>query len=190
MKTLMAFFMTLLAVPASFAQGRTKADYGLPKLDEVREVTLMPSYSCRSVGEFGKGYQQTALFVSAFAKQRNNPDLLFNGACKSDDYFQAATAGRDISLIADLGGNMPLEKVQWNDAFFLGRTGESDPYASFRSNAKVLNGHTYAVVLAKQEFRGLFVFTVTDYSRNMRVTLRYAVKNYEVFPEHPEVAAR
>src|SRR4051812_44234719 len=92
--------IVLFVTVSAFAQKPAVADFGLPELHTIKTVTLTPSYSCRTPEEFQKGYANTALFLSAYGKQRNSPDLLFNGACKSDDAFQASTAGDDFSLIS------------------------------------------------------------------------------------------
>src|SRR5215467_1596653 len=99
MKNLVVYLITLIVVSV-FAGGQTsELNSKLPLLHQIKAVTLAPSYSCRSSEEFSKGYASTALFLSDFG----GPDLLFNGACGSVDYFQAATAGDDMSLVADLG---------------------------------------------------------------------------------------
>src|SRR4051812_28344367 len=82
----------------------------LPELHRIFTATLSPSYSCRSKEDFKKGYESTALFLVPIANAQNSPDLLFNGACGSRDYFGASTAGDDMSLIADLG-TLSLEQV-------------------------------------------------------------------------------
>src|SRR5918993_1737282 len=74
-----------------------------PALNTVEAATLSPSYSCRTKEEFQKGYRKTALFLSELVKRYGSPDLLFNGACGSEDNFQSATHGANESVIADLG---------------------------------------------------------------------------------------
>lgn len=178
-----AYVVTLLlmfAVTVSSQQAQN--DLGLPDLHTIKSITLSPSYSCRTPEGFQKGYEETALFLSAYSKQRNSPDLLFNGACRSEDYFQASTAGDDMALIADLGENISLEKLTAHDAV----TGYTPLSATelkkppFSDSAHIKIGHTYAVLLNKSEIRGLFVFTVTGYTQNKQVELRYAVKEYQI----------
>lgn len=154
----------------------------LPELHTIRRITLAPSYSCRSPEEFQKGYAGTALFLSAYSKQRNSPDLLFNGACKSDDDFQASTAGDDFSLIADLGSEVSLEEVSASRAFNLKRVHSYPDYSKFADTVKVIANHTYAVLLNESDKRGLFIFTVDEYVPNQKVVLRYAVKSYQISP--------
>jgi hypothetical protein len=173
--------LLLLGAMSVSAQNATQT-FGLPELHSIKTVTLSPSYSCRSADEFGKGYANTALFLSAYSKQRNSPDLLFNGACKTDDDFQASTAGDDFSLIADLGTEVSLETVSASRAFNLKRVHSYADYSKFADTVKVAANHTYAVLLNESDKRGLFVFTVVEYVPNQRVVLRYAVKSYQIMP--------
>jgi hypothetical protein len=91
MKTFSLSVCLLIIVTTSAAAQNNTPNFGLPALHTIRTVTLAPPYSCRSPEEVKKGYDSTALFLSAYSKQRNNPDLLFNGACKADNYFQPGT---------------------------------------------------------------------------------------------------
>src|ERR1043166_6894181 len=152
-------------------------DYKLPELRTIKTVTLSPSYSCRSQADFSQGYAGAALFLSDHGKQRS-PDLLFNGACKADDYFEAATRGDAFSLIADLGSEISLADVSASQAFNPRRVAGAD--SKFAQTVKVVPGHTYAVLLSERTKRGLFVFTVDEYVPNKKVVLRYAVKSYEL----------
>jgi hypothetical protein len=160
----------------------SEATFELPALHQIKGATLAPSYSCRSSEEFGRGYENTALFLSDFSKRRTGPDLLFNSACGSDDYFEAATAGDDMSLIADLGAGVSLEEVSASRAFNVQRVHSFPAYSKFARAVKVEAGHTYAVLLNASSKRGLFVFTVTGHVPNKEVSLRYAVKSYQVVP--------
>jgi hypothetical protein len=182
MKSLI-LFMAALGMLSLFAGSRSSVpDFELPMLHQIKEVTLSPAYSCRPSEEFAKGYEETALFLSDFAKRRTGPDLLFNGACGADDYFEAATAGDDMSLIADLGANVSLDEISASRAFNVQRVHSFQAYSKFVRAVKVETGHTYAVLLNAQDKRGLVVFTVTDYVRNKKVSLRYAVKSYQITP--------
>jgi hypothetical protein len=156
--------------------------FELPALHHIKEIVLSPSYSCRPSEEFGKGYEGTALFLSDFARRQGDPDLLFNGACGSEDYFEAATAGDDMSLIADLGAGVQLDELSASRAFNLRRVHSFPAYSKFARAVKVEAGHTYAVLLNARDKRGLFVFTVTEYVPNKKVGLRYAVESYQVTP--------
>lgn len=151
----------------------------LPELNVVREITLSPTYSCRAPEEFTTGYARTALFVSEYSKRRNSPDLLFNGACKSEDYFESSTAGDDMALIADLG-TVPFDEVSASRALNFRRVNTPSDYSEFRQTAVAAGGHTYAVLINKSDIRGLLVFAVTGYTPNTSVSIKYAVKSYEV----------
>lgn len=151
----------------------------LPQLHQIKEASLSPSYSCRAPEEFGKGYENTALYL-ADVPNRRGPDLLFNGACGSEDYFEAATGGDDMSLIADLGANTSLEDISASRAFNVQRVHSFPAYSKFGKTVKVEANHTYAVLLNAMYKRGLFVFTVAEYVPNKKVRLRYAVKSYQL----------
>ena len=157
----------------------------VPELHTIKWATLSPSYSCRPTEEFQHGYANTALFLSPYSKQRNMPDLLFNGACKAEDYFHSSTAGDDMALIADLGAKVSLEEVTASRAFNLRRVHSDADYSKFAQNVKVQPNHTYAVLLNKRELRGLFIFTVVNYVPNEKVELKYAVKAYQIMQGHP-----
>jgi hypothetical protein len=173
----LALIATLLLVATSAAVGQ---DYGLPELHVIKATTLAPTYGCRSPEEFQKGYQTTALFLSKYSKRRNSPDLLFNGACRGEDYFMSSTAGDDMALIADLGTDAPLEDITAHMAFNKRRVHLFEAYTKFAQEVKVENNHTYVVLLNKREIRGLFIFTVTSHDPNQQVELKYAVKEYQV----------
>ncbi|HEY6307276.1 MAG TPA: hypothetical protein VI488_12550 [Candidatus Angelobacter sp.] len=170
---------SLAFVFAAVAGQEKKPDLGLPELHAIKSATLSPSYSCRSKEEFRTGYAKTALFLSAYSDDRGSPDLLFNGACGAEDYFEGSTAGDDMSLIADLGA-VPLEEVTAHKAFNFKSVHSFDLYSKFAEEAKVENNHTYVVLINKREIRGLFVFSVANYVPNKKADLRYAVKEYQV----------
>ena len=161
---------------------RPEPKYELPVLHQIKTVTLSPSYSCRPPEALGKGYAQTALFLSEFARQRNGPDLLFNGACGAEDVFEAATAGDDMSLIADLGAGISLDDLSASQAFNVRRVAAFPAYSQFARVARIEQVHTYAVLLNASDKRGLFLLSVTEHVPGAKVTLRYAVKAYAVMP--------
>jgi hypothetical protein len=179
--------LLLVTASASLAQAVTERDYGLPELHVIKTATLGPSYSCRSQEDFQKGYQGTALFLSDYARRRNSPDLLFNGACRSRDEFQSSTAGDDMAFVVDLGPDLQLETLTAQEVMHLYHR-RSDPTSPdskrvqsvLRQDVFVAPGHTYAVFLNKRGIRGLFVFTVMNHVPNQQVELRYAVKEYQV----------
>ena len=145
----------------------------------IKTVDLSPSYSCRSETAFRQGYAGTALFLSGYSRERNSPDLLFNGACKSEDYFEGSTAGDDMSLVADLG-DVPLDEVSSSRAFNFKRVHSFELYSKFAQAAPVQVHHTYAVLIDKRDLRGLFVFRVNDYQPNTHINLSYAVREYQM----------
>jgi hypothetical protein len=184
MKNLVLSIVTLIVLSV-FAVGQTsQVNPKLPTLYQIKQVILAPSYSCRSSEEFAKGYVSTALFLSDFA----GPDLLFNGACGSVDYFEAATAGDDMSLVADLGTAISLEELSAHRAFNVEGVHSFERYSKFAKEVKVEPDHTYAVLLNSMNRRGLLVFTVTEYTPNKKVTLRYAVEAYQVMLSRPVVS--
>jgi hypothetical protein len=115
------------------------------------------------------------LFLSGFSRQLNDPELLFNGACGSPDYFDVSLNGGQRSLIADLG-NMLLA-----DAAFPMRGAFSfADSAHFSSRADIVAGHTYAVLTNNSYARGLFVFTVTAFIPDRQVDFQLEVVEYEL----------
>ena len=159
---------------------RTAESYSLPKLHVINTVKLSPSYSCRSPEDFKKGYQKTALFLSSYSKHRNSPELLFNGACRGEDYFESLRAGDSMGLIADLGTDVSVEELSAHLAFNKQNVHSFPAYSKFAQAVKVEANHTYAVLLNSSDIRGIFIFTVTDYVPNERVDLKYAVKEYQI----------
>ena len=179
MKSLV-FSLCLLLIAGVSAVAQTSAqNVALPELHTIKTVTLSPPYSCRSSEQFQKGYENTALFLSAYSKQRNIPDLLFNGACKSGNYFQPGTT---FSLIADLGSEVPLGEISTSRAFNLRRVHSFADYSKFVQAADVELNHAYAVLINEDDIRGLFVFKVVEFVPDQKVVLQYAVKSYQVMP--------
>jgi hypothetical protein len=167
------------------AASQAKAPETSPQIGVSRTIELSPSYSCRPADEFQRGYQKTALFLSEEMRQRNSPDLLFNGACGSENYFQAATHGGNHSVIADLSTKpgaaaagterlMQLDAQKDRDA--LKRMG-------FDNDAAVVPGHTYAILLHKHGVRGLMLVTVSRHVQDKGVELTYELLNYQVTAE-------
>jgi Spy/CpxP family protein refolding chaperone len=160
------------------------ADPGLPELHVIRTITLSPSYGCRPRDV--SGYEGSALFLSEERRRRNSPDLLFNGACGSADSFEASLAGDDMSLVGDLGANVPLEEVTASRAFNWRRVAAPSDYTRFVQKLRVELGHTYAVLLNGRERRGLLVFTVIRHVPNKQVDVRYAVEGYQILSPRAE----
>jgi hypothetical protein len=130
-------------------------DLGLPELHKINRVTLSPNFGCRSEQDINKGYENTALFLSLYSRRMNSPELLFNGACKSSDWFEAATAGDDLDVMADYG-EWPIEDLTAQQVFSPRRL--AGAYAQFAQSVSVREGHTYGLLINKPEIRGFFFF--------------------------------
>ncbi|UJR10723.1 hypothetical protein I4U23_014913 [Adineta vaga] len=127
----------------------------LPQLNVIKQASFKYSYSCQSPP---LRYQDCALFLTDKSVAMNAPELLYNGACGSNDYFEAMFAGSDFGVLTDIVGE--------DNQFF--------------KDIPVVKGHTYAAVLARRNNRALFVFRVESYQRNGPLTISYAVKQYSV----------
>jgi len=158
-------------------------DLGLPELHRINRVILSPSYSCRSEQDFSKGYENTALFLSTYSRERNSPELLFDGACKSSDSFSAATAGDDLDVIADYGP-WPIEDLTAQQVFSPQRI--ADAYAQFNQRVPVQEGHTYGLLINKRDIRGFFFFQVMRHTANQKVELKYVVQHYQLLDRSAE----
>jgi len=179
MKSLLLAASLLLMASSASVQNKPR-DLGLPELHKIQKITLSPSYGCRTPEEFAQGYANTALFLSSYSKQRNSPELLFNGACSGPDYFMSATAGAQTDVLSDFG-EVPLKDLVPSDVFGLHRTTSS--MADFRRELNVQAGHTYAVLINKGDIHGFFFFQVVHYIPNHKLDLEYVVMNYSVFHE-------
>ena len=176
MKTLLLVASMLLMAAPSISQ-KNPEDLGLPELHKIQKVTLSPSYSCRSEEDFRKGYENTALFLSGHSRRMNDPELLFDGACKTQDYFSAATAGDFLDVIADYG-DIALANLTASDVFGPQRT--VDNLARFSEMTKPQLGHTYGVLINKSRLRGFFFFRVMAYTPNQEIDLEYVVMDYQL----------
>lgn len=166
-----------LAAPQSTGVDRP-APSTLPELNRVRAIALSPAYSCRPKEEFARGYEGTALFLSEASRAINTPDLLFDGACGSNNYFQVATSLGDFGLIADIGLGKSLAGLSEERALnYVGLAG-SEVDTRFAPSAYIATGHTYVVVLNRREVRGLYALTVTRFEPDKRVEFSYVVLSY------------
>jgi hypothetical protein len=152
---------------------------GLPTLNTVRVANLHPAYSCQSAEQVSQGYGSTALFLSSYSMNRNSPELLFNGACGAENYFEVNMAGDQMSLIADLG-EAPLPEITAQIVFNYRGVHDSPAYTRFASAAKIEPRHTCAVLINRSDCRGLLVFTVDAFTPDREVRISYAVKDYQV----------
>jgi hypothetical protein len=175
-----SWFFVMLALAAGAANCQTGADpLGLPTLNIVQAATLGPSYSCQSAQQVSEGYGSTVLFLSSQSKKQNSPELLFNGACGAENYFEVNMAGDEMSLIADLGA-APLQEVTAQKVFNYRGVHDWPAYTRFASVAKIEPKHTYAVLINRSDCRGLLVFTVDAFTPDREVRISYAVKDYQV----------
>lgn len=180
MKKLTIIVLLVLAAPYAHAQ----ASDTLPQIGVRQTAILSPSYSCRSAAEFyERGYDGPALFLSDAMQRRNSPDLVFNGACGSKNYFQSVTHGVNFSLVADLGTGVVASELLTLTELDARRDYRTLWNKGFRRYVPVVPGHTYAVLLDKHGIRGLFVFTVTDHVKDRRVEVSYEVLDYRVTGE-------
>jgi hypothetical protein len=177
-RVLSLIFISLGAVTIANCQ-TSDAVPSLPDLHKTQAATLAPNYGCRSDEEFRQGYKETALYLSEHSKH-NDPELLFNGTCKSEDYFSVSFSGDDMSLIADLG-TTPADSFTTQKVFNPENVHKSSAYTKFSRTAKVEPNHTYAVLMNTSDHRGLFVFHVVEYAPNERVRIEYDVKSYQVY---------
>lgn len=176
MKKLILFALIILTV--SHINGQMPDN--LPQIGVRQTITFSPTYSCRSSEEFHqKGYEGTALFLSDAMKRLNNPDLVFNGACNSKNYFQIGQGG-NFALIADLGRNTITPHLLSLISIKGRSKSQNLKKLGFKQKVPIVAGHTYAAIVDKKEARGLFVLTVTDFIPDNRVKFSYEVLEYQV----------
>ncbi|CAF0974012.1 unnamed protein product [Didymodactylos carnosus] len=171
-------FVAFVAVESkSFIQQFTNFDElstTLPELHVIKEMSFKYPYSCQP-GPLS--YEGCALFLTSYGVSRNMPDLLYNGACGSNNYFQVMLAGDDFGLVSDLG-DVALENVTASRAFNWERVVGQDN--TFKEDMLVVQGHTYVALLAKSEIRALFAFRVEQFEPSGPATIKYAVKQYGI----------
>jgi hypothetical protein len=153
---------------AAAPSGLVPTTDAMPALHQIRQAYFSRPYSLGA-----DGYESSALFLSQQRHARNSPDLLYD--CGVTDRIYATTAGDDFALVADLGA-VPLEAVDAAKAFNYQRVVGFDNV--FRENADVVEGHTYAVLIAKADLRALFVLNVVQHTPGCGMNIRYAVKQY------------
>merc|ERR1712137_205729 len=147
--------------------GAAIASDELPTLYAIANYTFSGPYSCGD-----DNYNTSALFVSSYSEQRNEPDLLYNGVCNGDGSIQITTAGSELGYVTDLG-IIPLTEV----SPFLTQNNKN-LYTPDEVN--LTKGHTYAAVGAKQSFRYIIAFTVESLTEGGPLTISYSVLMYEV----------
>jgi hypothetical protein len=152
----------------------------LPELHVIKEASFRYPYSCQPSPA---GYENSALFITDYGHSMNSPDLLYNGACGGDNTFDVMLAGDNFGMLSDLG-DVPLENVTASKAFNYDNVVDRDN--QFTNSIKVVNGHTYATLLAKRSIRALFVFRVQSYEPSGPASIRYAVKQYGIIQSTDE----
>lgn len=70
---LLAILVLMMTTPAAVQSAQK--DFDLPALHKIHEVTLSPSYSCRSAEDPKEDYGNTALFLTSSLKESNSPAL-------------------------------------------------------------------------------------------------------------------
>jgi len=146
--------------------------YGLPALRVVTTHSFSTSYSCNG------SYNKSGLFVSGYARQRNSPEVLYNGACGSSLYFESSLAGDAMSLVADLG-TFPLLSLSAHLAF--NTANQVGKYESFKSSVAAVEGHTYAVLVDTTEIRALIAFNVVSLNtQTLKAEIDYAALEYQI----------
>ena len=177
MKSLLTLLTAALLLGQMPSVQRMPGDLQLPDLHKIKSVTLSPPYSCRTPAEFQTGYANTALFLSAYSKQRNSPELLFNGACGAQDYFEGVNAGDYLDVIADIG-EVALTDLSAQQIF--SPQNRVDSQSTFTQWVPVQAGHTYAALVNTTEVRGFFYFRVVNFVPDQKVDLEYVVMDYQL----------
>ena len=169
-----ALFVLLASGPARSQRGVHPLPplTGMPALNVAMTATLSPPYSCNG------SYAGSGLYVTQDTQA--DPELLLNGACGSQDYFDVNLSGDDMSLIADLGPNLPLASVTTQRVFNLKNVFTFADFTQFSSVAPVVQGHTYAALINTDYRRALIVFTVTSFVPDQQAALEYEVKDYQI----------
>jgi hypothetical protein len=140
----------------SAASDKAFVSSDVPALHKIMTHSFATEYSCN-----GGSYQASALFLTKASIAQNAPELLLNGVCVlGSAYFEGSMAGNDMALF----------NKQWV-------TGGDN---TFKMDVDVVQGHTYSVLLARDDLRALFAVEVTKHdSSTGATTIDYAVLLYE-----------
>jgi len=157
---------------ALFVTTRSAQDLGLPKLQQTCVAKFSVSYSC------GGNYLLSALFLSTYSKQRNEPELLYNGACGSAASFDTSTAGADWGLIMDFGVDN-LTTFSANNFWGKMREYTRNPFERGGVTAQV--DHVYGVFNVHSDIQAMWVFKIDDWvPPNGAMTISFSVLRYQV----------
>jgi len=158
---------------ALFVATCSTQDLGLPRLQQTCVAKFSLSYSC------GGSYPLSALFLSTYAKQRNEPELLYDAACDSPASFATSTAGHDWGLIMDFGIDN-LTTFSANNFWTKTRNYAINPFerGGFMT---VQKEHVYGVFNVHSDIQAMWVFKIVDWMPpNGAMTITYSVLQYQV----------
>lgn len=181
---LLSFVFLAACNPTSNDGGENDVDLealGLPELHEIYTHDFAFPYSCPDEESDLEGYEGAALFLSAYSHGKNAPELLYNNACGDSPRFEINFAGDDMGMIADLG---PVELETLTSREWTGSDDSGD--YDFHVGAEVMEGHSYSVMIARDNLRAQYFFQVDEFEADGEMTIRYAVKLYEVFDRKAE----
>lgn len=94
-KSLFKETMKTLATVSLFLYLTVATSTTLPELHTIKTAFFKYSYSCQP-GPLR--YEGCALFLTDYGLSRNMPDLLYNGVCNFDDWFDVMLAGNDFGM--------------------------------------------------------------------------------------------
>eukprot|EP00040_Diaphanoeca_grandis_P011242 m.57580 g.57580 ORF g.57580 m.57580 type:complete len:183 (+) comp22409_c0_seq1:145-693(+) len=139
-----------------------------PQLNTITTRTITSSYSCgtRTMAD------SCLTFDSSQAPGADNCDVLLNGGCGDDTYFQVNLAGAEMGFISNIG-DVALENITSYVAMTPGVTG-------FLQSQNVVVGEVYVMILARSDHRAMFIMKVTSSnSTTGGLTAQTAVRLYE-----------
>eukprot|EP01094_Clydonella_sp_ATCC50884_P002211 TRINITY_DN116_c0_g1_i1.p1 TRINITY_DN116_c0_g1~~TRINITY_DN116_c0_g1_i1.p1 ORF type:complete len:182 (+),score=74.25 TRINITY_DN116_c0_g1_i1:27-572(+) len=102
-------------------------------------------------------YNESALFLTEYNKERGAPDLLYYGTTSRCN-FESATAGVDMAFFTMIGPNVDLEDLSAQTVL---QDGDEWRY----NTVPVYEGATYGLVESKSDTRSVVVFNVTSAGR-------------------------
>jgi len=121
------------------------------------------------------------MFMTAYNFNLNHPELLYNGACGSQDYFQCDTAGDDFCMISDLG-NVNITEVTAMKAFDWTWTVDGQNIFKYNS-ADIVVGHAYAFLLSRSDLRTLYVVSVENQVQDGECNIYWVALSYSIITQ-------
>lgn len=147
-----------------------------PKLHQIDRASFAIPYSCNE-DDLSGDYGTSALFLTAVGRERNAPELLYNGSCaREGTSFESGLAGSAFGLVADLG-DVPLSSVSASAAFNYDNISGADNV--FLQTVDAIVGHTYASLVADTSRRVLFAFRLVEQGPLGDAEIDYSVLLYE-----------